>query len=146
MNSNITKGNLVQSIVAAALVLAFVVSSVAAIRTTAHKLRYDPLVVPIAANLGGKIDGIAEYTLSSPMKSSNYITCSDTGGCDLFITESGAQIGQVLRILNRSSNTVLIRERAGVLEMGGNQSQGIWDNIEFEYTGDRWVETHRENN
>jgi hypothetical protein len=123
-----------------------VVSAIGAIRTQAHKLVYDPLTLPIAANLGARPDGIAEYTVATPSKSSNYVDCADTGGCDLFIGEQNVRNGQVFRTCNVSANAVLVREAAGVLEMAGNWTAGQWDCIEYQYVNDRFVEQFRVNN
>lgn len=79
----------------------------------------------------------------------SYIEITPSGGTPNAVTlgEGSAQEGDTLTIVVVSGvQTVSMSDTAGVQEMAGNFSMGIWDSISFIYVGDRWVENRRSNN
>lgn len=140
----------VHELVGAVLIAVLIASSVAAIRTQAHKLVFEPLSVTVADKV---TDGVctlncpASYTISPPYKSDYRFTCSDSDGCNVYVLETGVANGFVLRISNvGASNNITVTEVAGVREMSSDWTGGRWDNMEMEYAGTTWMQTNEHNN
>lgn len=73
------------------------------------------------------------------------VSCLDANGCTMTLTESGAAVGQVVCIINRTTGTVTVADTAGVQESSGTVL-GEWDSACFLYITDRWVQTSAQNN
>lgn len=81
-----------------------------------------------------------------PTRSYVEITCNDPDTCDIIMSETNADQGQIVYITNISTNIVDFADTAGVTELAGNFAMGQYDTITLIYTGDRWVELGRSNN
>lgn len=69
-------------------------------------------------------------------------TCSDANGCDVTLSETGAQEGQRLNVVNVSANACDFADSAAVFETpAGGISLGQYDSLDARYVGDRWVAT-----
>lgn len=95
------------------------------------------------ADSGGA--GTATLTLA-PTSSHVQITCSDTDGCDITMSETGAVDGTLLTIHNVSANVANFADTSGVSELAGAFAMGQYDTISLQYVSDRWVELSRSNN
>lgn len=105
-------------------------------------LRFNLETLTIASNGGvGAASGTATV-----LKSYLEVTCNDTDGCNVTISETGAREGMVLAIVNVSANTVNVSDSSGVSETAGAFAAGQYDAIKLIYIGDRWVELGRSNN
>lgn len=103
-------------------------------------------VVTIADNGNGATQATSTLT---PITSYALITCNDTNGCDVAISETGAADGQILRIVCASANICGFVDTSGVNEMAGvlgSFDMGQYDVLSFAYSVDRWVETGRSDN
>jgi hypothetical protein len=75
------------------------------------------------------------------------ITCSDADTCDITMSEAaGVYDGEVLTIINLSTNVVDMADTADVSELAGVFAMGQYDSITLLYVTDRWIETARSNN
>lgn len=90
--------------------------------------------------------GTSPAATITPTRSVVHYTCSDTDGCTVAISESGAISGQVLRVVNIGANTATFADSSGVTETAGALAAGQWDSISYQYVVDRWVEVGRSNN
>lgn len=109
---------------------------------TTPRLRFVVSSVTTASNGGGTA---ASATLTTSEVSYIEHTCSDTDGCTLTLSESGAKQGQLLTVVNVSSNTDTFADSSGVQELAGGTSFAAaqWQSIMFQYVTDRWVELNR---
>lgn len=73
------------------------------------------------------------------------LTCNDAMGCAICLSETGAETGQILKLVNVSNNPILIQDTADQ-SLAGNMLIGFSDAINLIYVVDRWVETGRSNN
>jgi hypothetical protein len=62
------------------------------------------------------------------------------------ISETGAVAGQLLTIINVSTDTLTINESAGVNDQAGNVALGQYDSMSWIYTGTSWVQIAASNN
>lgn len=109
----------------------------------------DPVSVTIGNNVGlcaNCGDGVAQYTITTPSKATNVITCSDTGGCRLYILETSVSNGAIFTAVNTSSNTVTIPEASGVRELSSASALGQYDSMMMQYITDRWIQLDESNN
>lgn len=90
--------------------------------------------------------GTAAASTLTPTSTTINITCNDTNGCDITMSEIGAVTHTALQITNVSINTVNFADIANVSELAGAFAAGQWDTIAMRYVTDRWVETGRSNN
>lgn len=90
--------------------------------------------------------GTAAAATLTPTSTTINITCNDTNGCDITMSETGAVTHTALQITNVSANTVNFADSSGVSELAGAFAAGQWDTIAMRYVTDRWVETGRSNN
>ena len=101
-----------------------------------------PQALTIADNGGGT----AAAATATPIGGRYRVTCSDANGCNLTLSETNAQDGVQISIINVSANVVNFADTSGVSETAGAFAAGQWDSITFEYVTDRWVEIARVNN
>ncbi len=85
-------------------------------------------------------DGSAATLTLAPTTSHVEITCNDTDGCNITMSETGINQGQEVAIINVSSNIVRFTETSGVSEIPGNFNARQYDVISMRYISDRWVE------
>ena len=80
------------------------------------------------------------------------VTNADPDSCDITMGETNGTNGAKfnLVVVADGASTVDFADTAGVSELAGAFSAGVWDSIAMEYTGattpDRWVETSRSDN
>lgn len=76
------------------------------------------------------------------------ITNDDADGCDVTMSETGADAGHVVRIvvISNAGTTVNFADSAGVSEIAGAFTAAVWDSITLVYSGATWVELGRSNN
>lgn len=109
----------------------------------ASSLTYDPDSQSIADNGSGSA---ASGTLTTQERSLIILTCLDSNGCTVTLSETGARQGQDLTvIISNSSTTCTFNDSSGVQElMGGSAFSGTaTSTIQFRYSTDRWVEITR---
>lgn len=87
----------------------------------------------------------AEATLT-PTKGYVECTCSDTDGCNVTMSETGAVEGQMLTVVNVGSNDCVFADSAGVSELSGTITLGANDSLVLRYTGATWVQVATTNN
>ncbi|HEY3492598.1 MAG TPA: hypothetical protein VGK43_06575, partial [Solirubrobacterales bacterium] len=77
-----------------------------------------------------------------------YVTNSDPDGCALTLGETNVTSGQRVEFVVASSagGTVNYSDTAGVSELAGAFSAGLYDSLALRYVSDRWVETGRSDN
>ena len=75
--------------------------------------------------------------------SRNFIraTCNDADGCSVTWSESDPLEGMVVTFVNVGANIFTIADSAGVQETTGALTLGQWDNVQFTYATDRWVQS-----
>lgn len=101
-----------------------------------------PTVISIPSADGG---GGAMYTLGVSSGSA-FLSCGDTNGCTVSLSETGAVSGTVVRIVNVSANSCDVSDSSGVMETAAGFTLGQWDAIALMYVADRWVEVSRSDN
>ncbi|HEX7456555.1 MAG TPA: hypothetical protein VF303_03750 [Candidatus Nanoarchaeia archaeon] len=74
------------------------------------------------------------------------VQCDDPDGCDVTLGETNASDGDILAIVNASTNTANFADTADVSELAGAFAAGEWDTLTLLYEFDRWVELSRSNN
>jgi hypothetical protein len=76
------------------------------------------------------------------------LTNADADGCDVTMSETGADAGHVVRIVVVASEgtTVNFADSAGVSEIAGAFAAAVQDSISLVYAGATWVELGRSNN
>ena len=74
------------------------------------------------------------------------VQCGDTDGCDVTMGETNAVDGDIILIVNASTNTANFADTADVSELAGAFAAGQWDTLTLLYELDRWVEVSRSNN
>lgn len=104
-----------------------------------------PLVVVIADFPADAGTVAAPYTLR-PTTGSVQLSCADTDGCDITLSEVGAEDGTIVRISNTSSNVCNFADTSGVTETASSFAMGQYDALTLIYASDRWVELGRSNN
>jgi hypothetical protein len=116
--------------------------------TTPKRTTFQPLLantsqaVTVADNAGGTP---ATATIS-PTTSFIQITCNDTDGCTMTMTETGMGSGDYILITNLSANVATFADTSGVTELAGAFSMGQYDSLSLRYATDRWVEVGRSDN
>lgn len=70
------------------------------------------------------------------------ITCNDSDGCDLTLSETDIPRGTLLMLTNESANIVYLNDSAGVQETtsGGAVSLSQHEGVIFQYKNDRWYQ------
>lgn len=86
-------------------------------------------------------DGSAATATLTVTSSVIEVTCSDSDGCAVTLSESGAVDGFSFKIFNVSANAVTLADTSGVSETTGALSLGQWDNAAYTYIVDRWVQS-----
>jgi len=81
-----------------------------------------------------------------PTRSYVEITCNDANTCDITMSETNANQGQIVYIVNVSANVVDLADSSGVSELAGAFAANQYDTITLIYTSDRWVELDRSDN
>lgn len=75
------------------------------------------------------------------------ITCNDPDGCDITMSKVSPILGgQIVTIVNRSTNAVNFADSPNTTELAGAFPAGQWDSIQMIYSIERWVEVARSNN
>jgi hypothetical protein len=88
----------------------------------------------------------ATLTLN-PNSSYVEITCNDPDTCDITMDEAvPVRQGNVVTIVNLTTNVVDFADTANVSELAGAFAAGQYDTITLIYLSDRWVELARSNN
>lgn len=140
------------SILSAGLALFLTERPAQATSTNSTRALYDMVFKPAAAVCannaattpdGGALPASCSLVFEGPVAK---VTCSDVDGCSLAISESGAEDGKPLSIVNVSSNAVTVSDVSGVSELAGSAVLGQWDSLHVLYVSDRWVEMGRSNN
>ncbi len=107
------------------------------------------VAVPEVTAIGDNVmDGgthVATHTLV-PATSSVLLACADTDGCDITLSETGAESGTIVRITNTSANACNFADTSGVTETASSLAMGQFDSLTLLYAADRWVELGRSNN
>lgn len=112
---------------------------------THGKVAVPALVASIVDNPadGGTVP--ATYTLA-PKTGSVQLSCADTDGCTITLSETGAEDGTLVYITNTSANACAFADTSGVTETASSFSMGQFDSLTLIYAADRWVEVARSNN
>ncbi len=85
----------------------------------------------------------ATFTLT-PTSSTVYVTCSDPQGCAGTLSETGADSGQELKVVNVSTTyAVTFADSNGVQELTSTATLGVGELIHFSYNGSAWLEDGR---
>jgi len=74
------------------------------------------------------------------------LTCQNPNTCDIVMSETGAEQGQICIITNLSSYACDFADTAGVSELAGAFAMEQYDILELIYLSDRWVERCRSDN
>jgi hypothetical protein len=76
------------------------------------------------------------------------ITSLDAQGCDVTLSEAGMTSGRKVEIVvvAVTAGTVNFADTAGVTELAGAFTAGLYDSLRLRYTTSRWVEVGRSNN
>jgi len=110
----------------------------------AKRLRFIAAPLTVADNGGGTA---ATATLTVAEVSYIPITCNDSNGCTISLTDTGARDGQVLVIVQVSASPGLLtfNDSSGVLELlnGTAYVTAQWEALTIQYVTDRWVEVSR---
>ena len=85
-------------------------------------------------------DGSPAAGTLTPTRSLVNCTCSDTDGCAITLSETGAIAGQVLEVFGGSANVCTFADSAGVQELSGSLSLGANDVVSFRYLGSTWAQ------
>jgi hypothetical protein len=91
-------------------------------------------------------DGSAAAGTVTPSADVVVVTCSDSDGCTMTMSETGAITGSRITITNTSANTATFADSAGVSEIAGSFAAGQYDTITLVYAGSTWIEVSRSNN
>ncbi len=87
--------------------------------------------------------GTAASCTLTPISTLVLYTCSDSDGCAMTLSESGAQPGQQLIVYNVGANVLTFADSAGVQELPASASLAITETISFIYNGTAWIESGR---
>lgn len=84
----------------------------------------------------------------TPTASYVEITNSDVDGCDITISETGAAAGRTVElvVVSNAGGTVNFADTAGVTEIAGAFTAGLYDNICLRYTASTWYQNCRNDN
>lgn len=76
------------------------------------------------------------------------LQCNDTDGCTLSMSETGAQTGMLVVMVNNTSNAITFADSSGVLELPGGTSivLGINDILAVFYQNSTWSHAFSSNN
>ena len=90
-------------------------------------------------------DGNPATATLTPTSSYVEITCNDANTCDITMGETGTAEGEIVHIVNVSTNSVDFADSSGVLELDGGVTieLGQYQSASFLYDGSRWVEASR---
>jgi hypothetical protein len=88
---------------------------------------------------------VASATLT-PTSDYVIISCSDADGCAITLSETGAADGKRVTLLGGSANGSTVTDSAGVTELAGNITLGIYDTLSLIYVVNAWAEVGRSNN
>lgn len=105
-------------------------------------LQFSPQVVTVPDDGAGTP---ALITIT-PSSGDIQITCNDTNGCNVTMSETGAKNGASIHLVNMSANSCMFADTGGVSELAGTFTAGQYDTISMTYQSDRWVEDSRSNN
>ena len=105
--------------------------------TTTGKVIDTPVALSCASDGAGTA---AACTLLPTSTLVNY-TCSDTDGCAMTLSETGAKAGQRLVVINSGSNAMTFADSAGVQELPASISLAITESASFVYAGTAWVQS-----
>ena len=98
------------------------------------------LATPSAQTIADSGDGSAAAGTVAATSQVVHITCSDTNGCALTLSETGAVSGAKLFIVNIGTNSLTIADSAGVQETTGSLTLGANDNVWFCYIPSAWIQ------
>lgn len=92
--------------------------------------------------------GTAATGTVTPTTNNIRLQCNDTDGCTMSMSETGAQTGIMVTIVNNTSNTATFADSSGVLELAGGASfaMGINDALTIFYQNSTWLEVSRSDN
>ena len=78
-----------------------------------------------------------------PNTSLVYITCNDSGGCDVHMSEDSAVAGDIVSIVNVGTNNIVFQDAAGVSEIRAAAAiKGQYDVMKMTYIdANTWVQT-----
>lgn len=102
--------------------------------------------MPQAFTVADSGNGSAATGTLTPASGYVALTCSDSDGCTITMSETGAIDGTIVRIVNVSANAATFADTSGVSETAGSFAMGQWDALTLVYASDRWVELARSNN
>lgn len=74
------------------------------------------------------------------------VTCNDVHGCQITLSENEMVAGQVIVIVNISTNSLHFATSTGVQQFSASFAAGQYDTLTVLYASDRWVELARSNN
>jgi hypothetical protein len=116
--------------------------------TVTGSLHQTGLLVEVSSTvtINANGDGTATAYTLTPARSLVYFACTDSDGCNVTMSETGAIDGTVVMIVNRAANVVNFADSAGVSEIGGAFAAGIHDAITLIYESNTWTELSRSNN
>lgn len=103
-------------------------------------------IVPYPLTIADSGDGNAATSTPAISSSIIQLTCSDTDGCTITLSETGVLDGTRLSITNVSANVCNFADTAGVTEIAGAFAMGQYDTLVLEYVVNTWVEISRSNN
>ncbi len=109
----------------------------------AHGLDVSTVQAITVADTG---DGSAAASTLTPTAAYVSYTCSDTDGCTITLSETGAVDGSTVKVTNVSANASTFADTSGLTELAGSFAMGQYDSLTLVYATDRWVEVHRSNN
>jgi hypothetical protein len=91
-------------------------------------------------------DGNPATAILEPESSFVICNCADADTCDITMGENYGQTGQLVTIVNETTNACDFADSAGVSELAGAFAMGQWDSLTLRYAVDRWVEQSRSDN
>lgn len=100
--------------------------------------------VTVADNGGGT----AATGTVTPSSNNIRLQCNDTNGCTMSMSETGAQTGMIVVIVNNTTNTATFADSSGVLELAGGASFAMGQNdvLTIFYQNSTWLELSRSDN
>lgn len=97
--------------------------------------------VPQDLTVADSGNGSAATATLTPTSGVVACTCSDTDGCAITLSETGAVAGSSFLLFSAGANACTIADSAGVQETSEAISLATNDNVRFTYSGSAWFQS-----
>ncbi len=104
--------------------------------------------MPQAVTCADNGAGTAAALTINPAGAAIYVTNSDANGCAVTLGETDVTSGMRIElvVVSTAGGTVDFADTAGVTELAGAFTAGLYDSLALRYISDRWIETGRSDN